>query len=774
MERAVPFGEPPDHQPYKGMLIDCGTDSEIDALVEELYSRFSISNNQLNVLIIRKSYDTSLSDNPDFTDLALRFLSRFSHCELRVLYSTQYAHRLSDNLNPGCSFLNFQPPGAFLTHLRETELRWMAEKSGACYKRHSGVLYRTPSGILSRCYFRAGCVQTSAAAIGALTYWLLPYAQGCTTILTETWSISSTGINTARVLAHYLGTETSIKVNYETLSNYLDDAQYTDDGLRNALVRIALRSSGRILFLVSANMTGGLISRFRRLMTELNIDNDRISIIALYKLGRGIHGEHLCDLSEAENVDFSPISEDEVSGSRTIVVDERSYYPSPVQEKVLRIRVAEANVHRDFFNAYAGKQAFSVHYERRIYGVPHHDGIHVDVAKLMEAPRFLDRLRLILPQLGSHPNRIITRDTDGARAFARLVASQYQDTVPIVVHAGGTDAVASPAGQGLADLTAQDHVLVVDDATATGSQLRQYQLMMRDVRFPGRIHYLVGVGRPASDAEWNALERQLAYRNGSNEKHTLHAVERILLPRWTRITCPWCREMRYITQEISRLGVSALSTRLAARRAELASSHEGLLDHVFWKSDDAPPMRITPNSIFTERTNGSEADVIAMIASTLQTLRQLPPNERLEYAAPYCGVLDPRVYLGAEFNDAALLCGLWRCATANDVSLLNGDLIQAKGEAAETLMRNQARHREVGIEYHLGIAEGKLPPAGPFNSDIQCIYSWVSTGTTLTSSPVGPQHRATSEQEMSTELSATARRRLEMLMQRDLELDIDS
>jgi len=229
---------------------------------------------------------------------------RFGHMEVRLLYSDDYTIGLSDNISrvkaPFVSIASSQM-GAFITYIRQTELRGLVEGSPALFPFLGGVPYLTPSGDPARVFVRIGNVQGRRSAVHAIFFWMLPHLRRTSAILVDTWSISSIAYNASRLLSRYRGpkspiarvdmlseyhsnSETSLKLNLEVLRRFLAADDVSDE-------------TGEVTFVVSAVRTGKLLGQIKNTMVNLGYGLPYIKFLVLYALQPPITDDYLCDLS---------------------------------------------------------------------------------------------------------------------------------------------------------------------------------------------------------------------------------------------------------------------------------------------------------------------------------------------------------------------------------------------------------------------------------------------------------------------------------------------
>jgi len=132
---------------------------------------------------------------------------RFPRRPVHLLYSFQYRHQISKNLNTSTSNSPLDgsdlPIVAILKEIQRKEIETIIEDGRARFPAIPGVLYEAPNGRFVKSFLRIGNLQRSRSAVDSLFFWLLPFLEDCGAIITDTWSIGSIALNASRRLASY-------------------------------------------------------------------------------------------------------------------------------------------------------------------------------------------------------------------------------------------------------------------------------------------------------------------------------------------------------------------------------------------------------------------------------------------------------------------------------------------------------------------------------------------------------------------------------------------
>jgi len=245
------------------LLVDCPEPLSFSDVAENLHSESSSVLEQTDLLVLRPPVDIPIEDSSTLYEHLGAFRDRVPRAAIHLLHSHAFSIRISANLNNSVESRELDTD--FLFWLRQEELSDFILSSGALYPKQEGLAYRAPSGKHYQSFVRVGNIQTSAAVVDAVFFWMLPHLRGKTGILTETWSISSTAFNAAFRLNRYHPAGSTFRVGM--LSSYQDSVSELHSDTRQALQRVAAPDS-RTLVLLSAVATGKSLARLRETLAE--------------------------------------------------------------------------------------------------------------------------------------------------------------------------------------------------------------------------------------------------------------------------------------------------------------------------------------------------------------------------------------------------------------------------------------------------------------------------------------------------------------------------
>jgi hypothetical protein len=673
-------------------LADCPDYLDYDLLSDLLYTEHLRGLEHTDILIVRPRVDQPRLSGSIIPGDFQALRKRAPRSSLHVLFTDDYKVELSSNLNNDVDdkLHSDEIRKMFLQWLQDKELYQYVKQSNGLFQAKPQFVYKVPSQRFVNMFLRVGNVQRDRQVLDAFFFWMLPFLKERNAILTDTWSISSIALNAGRFLERYWSTLSDVKeidrtseenkCRIDMLSRYPDTLALLSTETRDALQRVSEDGKRKVLVLLSAVATGNSLARLRETVAQLEQSGNDFAFLALYKLCADCTVPYLCDLSSGiGRMKFSAIPKREI-GSRTIIeIDRGTYFPLEVKETALEIKQAHAAPAKDFFTRYRNCSAVSLH--RDALDLSHqehrHHGIYVDIEPMLRQSEFLAKLQAEVNQLDKKPALIITPPHRAGTAFAKraqeIMSEKWGQFIEILVHPDLHPSTAKIPEQ-LRHANHEDVILIVDDVSVTGKRLARYQQSLRELSYPGRIIYLIGVARPEAEKNWIRRQKELAYRAGSLPKHKIISLEHVVLPDWDRKTCPWCVETKVLTQLKARGRLTDATISAVTKRVmilEKARRRKGLISNAIWRPDGSNPTQLSQNSIFVNIDSGpaTEADVIAAVGAALQRMRTTTSDheERLESGYPHVSILDPENYFGFRFNDDLLRLAILRSANVAEL-----------------------------------------------------------------------------------------------------------
>lgn len=661
--------------------------------------------------------------------------SRLGVTPVHLLVSWKHMIYLSENINPFAQYSPIEEVGnkipTLIHALQEEELDELVALSQARLPDAPGIVYKAPSGKLVRSFLRVGNIQHSRSAIDAVFFWLLPHLKGCSSIVTDTWSISSISLNASRRLQVYRGGE-STPCSVEMLPRYHDGSESKTAESMEVVEKLfadAKIYGGPVLFLISATQSGSLVAHLRKSLAVRGFPKENARFVAIFKLGSSPIPKELTVLRDLTGVkgfeSHDPIEESESSQLESISIDDRVYFPLEFRDIVLGLKsTKETESVRKFFTDYSGVDLVRVHRDVNDDGSARHHAIWIDTEALINHHSFRDRFAERLLALQPSPDVVVTPRHMVALRLGELACDILENgsRPPHIAHPNlfmETPPRPSEAEvAGLIDrVPKQGAILILDDAYITGARLSSYQAHLRYRAFRGRVHYMVALARPSSMEDWKLSCRRLGYRRKEGNKrpdpHTVQAIETLLLPHWQEHRCPWCREME-IYRKVGKEMEIPSRIRIAKRLEQLQNAKaEGLSGDLFLAVDGHPDLKLGRESIFVEAP-ASQASVFAAVASALQSLRVESPEQSVPVLGPrrypLSTVLNYKEYLVDTYTDSILRACILRATVRDELVYADRCAEREKGRRARILIMSDVPSRaNLAAELGLAIADGKFP-----------------------------------------------------------------
>jgi hypothetical protein len=732
-----------DGQERQIMVVNVTADTQIESLADHLYAEHPQLMTYIDVIVARFFCQDFPTGCAPTSETLKPLIDRAPKASIYGLSANDYQIQITANLN---EFALYEVPTwslttPFIDALRDAEMRDYIASSSALFGATDKYVYRSPSHQYCTTFVRVGNIQMGRFQLDAIFFWLLPYLKGTNAIITDTWSISSIALNSARLLQHYDPTRTEVP-EVQMLSHYYDGSPDMRRDTQQLLNEATRNGRRRALCVISTFMTGKSLEHLRSAVQEAGIPDDMIGYIALYRLGSDIQTDilGLCDLSGGiGSTKFESFSSPP-PGRVVVEIDPRTYFPLHLEETVIGISAGPicGEVTR-FFNNYQGCGAVGMHRNSLdINGqrIRHH-GIYIDVLKMLEVESFKEKLRGALNEIDPPPALMVAPPHEAGVALLEFAGRFFQEKFKVtprqLTHPDlDKNDPAVPSGF-IRSLTDDDTLLILDDVTTTGMRLSRFQQHLRDaeIAFKGRIFYLIGVARPAAEHIWERRQRDLryraAFRRQSDRQHRVIAIEKLVLPDWTERDCPWCQEEDGINaalELIPRRSDEALEVMLRTRLRRLINARNGpgLIDDAIWRINAAPAPRMTDNSIFIRNDAPSDADVLTAVGAVLHHMRvELP----LGCKYPHVTVIDHQDYLGTTFNDVILKLAILRACKKEELVHWKDDRELARRALASPLLLGEgvdgSDRDPLRLEFGIAMLAGKLPHVIVDHSELEAL-----------------------------------------------------
>jgi len=704
------FELPIDQENRQVCLVDlpkCQTDRSIERIADWLAGRYANKLEHTDLLVLRPDVSRQLKDAKRYAASLPALARKAPQAGIHVLYSFKFDHQLSGNLSASSPAGRYSTKtcDAIIEGIREREFEHYASHSDALLSARKGFVYRAPSRHYVSKFLRVGNIQKSRQALDATFFWMLPFLQGRSAIIADTWSISSIAINAARLLGKY---QRGMDCKVDFLPEYFDGRPQSRQYAQTQLLDGNL-SKETILMLFSAVRSGKSLQRIQEAFSEI-LPAQTIEYLAIYSLDGGeserVSAHALC----ARLKGFREVPK----AGAVVRIDPSSFFPMIVKDKPLKIRKVNANGNYAFFTNYKGLHAFRIHRDVRdaAGNKLRHHAFDISVEHLLSNAEFLGQFRDKLRSL-PYPSVIVVPphkagELMGRKAKEILKVSKGQTPV-LVVHAD-----LDPKDDRLEcfRIKRQKEILILDDVSITGQRLNRFQANLRSWNFRGHVTYLVGVARPNDEMMWVDLVNNLSLGNDGKE-NTVECLEKVVLPNWYEKECPWCQEHDWLSEMIRSSNFSKKSKKLAVERLKLlqeAADGKGLTNNVFWIPPGKRRPTLTPGAIFLPDVDATEADITSSVAGAIQRMRvDSDDRYRLEADFPQPRVLSPYNFLGPSprYNDLVIRMSVLRNALPRELTRWDDDDENQRADYLRNALIED--HCSFALELTGAIAQGKFP-----------------------------------------------------------------
>ena len=267
-------------------------------LADFVYREHPADKSVATFVIVRPPVDQAMTPDDFRASLFPALQERLPSLPIYLLSSEAFCHRLSDNFN----WLANDPllgvdRMALIDSVRQQELAMYALNSNALLKMTGNRYFRAPSLKYCQCFMRVGNIQTSRSAVDAVFYWLLPWLKDCSAIIAESWTVSSTVLNAARLLARY-DPVNHLRCRVDMLSAYHDRSAPLQFEAEEILRRVLPRKSDKVLIFVSSCMSGGLVNRLKETFRAADVHDTQWECATLFSLGESHDVPALCDATQ--------------------------------------------------------------------------------------------------------------------------------------------------------------------------------------------------------------------------------------------------------------------------------------------------------------------------------------------------------------------------------------------------------------------------------------------------------------------------------------------
>lgn len=228
---------------------------------------------------------------------------------------------------------------------------------------------------------------------------------------------------------------------------------------------------------------------------------------------------------------------------------------------------------------------------------------------------------------------------------------------------------------------ANPNVLVLESVIITGDRISSIAEQWRKSKLKCRMNFIVGLIRSESYEMFKHLKKRIEHEQVHGSTCDLTVAENIVLPKWGRNQCPWCKEaalLDRITGDAALKPKSKKHLNHFTKRLEFLRAGEvtGIVRDVLHgrvTQNDNREFNRTDGSLFFNTANLGEgvvaksADWQLAVASTLQNWRTdniTNSNVHIDFK-PIVGAMD--------FNDPLLRASIFRSLLPEEVLKIQGE-----------------------------------------------------------------------------------------------------
>jgi hypothetical protein len=590
--------------------------------------------------------------------------------------------------------------------LRSEELVGFVARTDAMFEFGKAAVFALPSGVFADYFFRVGNLQSDADFCQAMLFWALPHMAQVTSIVADTWSISTTAASLGSGLSQYRSGDT--RVAWSHMFEYLPTSSESQERLKRSVAALE-GNTDRLLFLNSFRSSGRLEAAVKAAANELGF-SDRVDFLSIY----GVQPDQdsdvslLCDLTNffGERGLEGMIEHGTARSTPVFNIHKRTYFPDFRKPIVKSFSVKSSALDKNFFERYAGLGIFSV---CRTGGSAtytgtegfdtksRHHAFHVDAQRLFESDEFAKRLDSLDPK---PLDSVFTNGSSASLKLAELyIEASGSKRAKVIVgsHAGFGDVAENSDVSGFLAESSGRTIAFCVPMVVSGAGLGNLQEQLRRVlgspkNIRANVVIVIGLLRPDHPEKLSRLKSSYL-RRGDPSGFAWHeplVVESIVLPNWQEDRCPWTSERRVITRTLQAQSLNDPDRDLLLSRKEVLEklARTGLSDsRVFFTRDRDIRLRFNPDSLWLDEDKvgdeeevaqmleqvgflgsstvykrTSEGDLCCAVASAIQRWRVEAAKDPFHFATIDSAVLTDH----NGFNEARLRAAIWRSLTLEE------------------------------------------------------------------------------------------------------------
>ena len=632
-----------------------------------------------DIVVIRCDKTRSIRNLEEIKKKSEAFVKRFSNKEVYLLYSQNFEINLISLGSAKKGRRDTKYTNELIKKLQQLELLDILDSQKAIFpKTPPGTFVKSPSGSIVNTFIRTGNVQTSVEILDIFFFWLIPMLENIDSIILDTWTVSSIGLNISRRMSLYNAKGTGFRqpIYIDILSKYYGNDPTSIQELKKITNGLKSHGLSKPLFIFSACATGVSLEKLvDDVKTREKLTCSKF--VALYSFDRLSDDSlfSLCTLeSYLKDVDYA----DTGFGKPVFVIDEETYMPNildvvnETSNKKINTDLLETS--STFFNRYVGCEAFTVHKSVTQHQGKHH-AYYILMDKLIQHEKFLEKLECIIDEKfvtkKKVPTMILAADTDSSYLLAKKIREYFYLKIgndsTITIFKEDKIADNKDLREKLQAAEEGDTLFIVEDVCVTGRTIGKYQGQLRDLNYRGITEIFVGVMRPESEETINNIKKYRTWARERSYPEALHCVETVLLPNWGEKNCPWCVEQRNLLKWVECISYSKIPENIKEMLEERLKilMREG----ADWIECFTQPIRVTARSFWIEGgEQASQADISCAVASGLQYFRDKGiDGYKLGAGYPNRVILSDTDLYGENWQNTVLQVAIWRAAKTGEL-----------------------------------------------------------------------------------------------------------
>lgn len=516
------------------------------------------------------------------------------------------------------------------------------------------------------------------------------------------------------------------------------------------------KSDDKTLVLISASTSNELYKKLKRpellndanfitlFMTQINNENQKV--LVEFDQYYSVYSSSIFENFKSYSEDDCPMCANKSSVAVPLGKD-RFDFAAPRTNTYLPVATDSDNQLRTLMHEYKDLNVFKCLFDGVDGKKPQTPEYFIDVRKIIKNIKFKEKVinKFINRHFPLNTECILYCKDQGAKELAnfikRTVAKKqlniklYEGTIPD-------------------DVKINKGIIVVAGSLESGKALLNISRALRKYH-EQPITYLIGFAKYNSEADFKKLQNDLRFSTGPSGHHSIHVIEKILLPINEHDETIWDKEIELLTTISPQYSQntflkSVLDARIKLLKNCRSIELQGLGELLFLNTINDDPVVLGKSFAFWDPTDNRkefkhQATVYFTISSILQKLRtEMHKNGTIPLGEGYIiRQLDPLLF--DRFNEGIIQASVLRCAKSKELDYRDNDN-QSKivGSLIERMLTNPDSKESSGLSEfllalclkRLQIKKSHLPDFNNHNLDqVRHTMAWILTEQLQPSSP---------------------------------------